>query len=128
MGRKFSELEQDEKRIIENELESKSQQIGMDAFESYGSHEVSSLKELVGLCSNCKMLNYCKTEFGNVFAKCNEFEIRLTGQNRITECNMHSPKNVLTLTEMYSIAYLIDPSEEKVEGFISTNKRFMKKK
>ena len=70
---------------------------------------------------------YFKTKLGYVFAKCSHFEFRLNGQNRITDCNCHSPKGVLSLTEMYSMAYLIDPSEEKIEGFISKNPKLMKK-
>ena len=68
------------------------------------------------------------TEFGKVFAKCAHFEFKLTGQNRITNCNCHSPKYVLSLTEMFSIAYLIEPDEVKTEGFISNNPKLMKKK
>ncbi len=128
MSRKFSNLDTVEKKDIENQLESLSSAMGMDAWEVYVSREGSLLQDQIGICYNCKNLNYCRTEFGTVFAKCSEFEFRMNGQNRIEECNLHSPKNALSLNEMYAMAYLIDPSEEKVEGFISTNKRYMKTK
>ena len=127
MGKKFSELDDSIKKNIEDELETKSQSMGMTSFESYGTGEQSSLlKDQVGLCADCKGLNYCKSEFGTVLAKCEFFSIRLSGQNKVTECNLHSPRNALSLNEMYAIAYLIDPSEEKVDGFISRDKRYMK--
>lgn len=119
MAQKFSTVEQDERRAIENELESKSQALGMDSYESYGTDAQTGLKVLVGMCANCKNLNYCKTEFGTVHAICTMFEFKFSGKNRITECNLHSPKGVLTLQEMYSIAYLIDAdTNKKVKGFI----------
>lgn len=119
MAEKFSNIDKEERRSIENELESKSQALGMDSFESYGTEAQTGLKALLGMCANCKNLNYCKTEFGNVHAVCAMFDFKLSGKNRITECNLHSPKNVLTLTEMYSIAYLIDPNKDKkVKGFV----------
>lgn len=127
MSRKFSDLEQSEKKYIEDELEAISSSMGMEAWESHGTNEGSLLQNQIGMCFNCKNLNYCKTEFGTVFARCSEFEFRMNGQNRITECNLHTPKHALTLNEMYTMAYLIDPKEEKIEGFISTNKRYKKK-
>ncbi len=128
MRRKLNDLAKEERNLIEESLDSASSALGMDSFESYGSNEqLNKMKDEVGMCYNCKHLNYCKTEFGKVHAICNHFEFKLTGQNRITECNCHSPKNVLSLTEMYSMAYLIDPAEEKTEGFISKNPKLMGK-
>jgi hypothetical protein len=124
MPKKFSDLESDEKRLMEDELASKSQALGMSSYESYGINERQNLLEdMIGLCATCKSLQYCKTEFGNVFAKCMEFKIKLTGQNRITECNLHSPMRMLTLEEMYSIAYLIESDNSIIKGFISNDKK-----
>jgi hypothetical protein len=128
MSKKFSELDKDTKSDIGDELEAKSASMGMDAWDSHGTNDQNLLKDLIGMCYNCKSLNYCKTEFGNVHAICPEFKFKLNGQNRITECNLHSPKNCLSLTEMYAMAYLIEPNEEKVDGFITTNEKYMKKK
>jgi hypothetical protein len=119
MSQKLSDLAKEERKIIEEHLEGISSSLGMDVWESYSANGMTGLKELVGMCHNCKNLNYCKTEFNTVHAICSAFEFKLTGQNRITECNLHSPKGVLTLNEMYAMAYLIDPDgNKKVEGFI----------
>ena len=124
MAEKFSNVGKEERKAIENELDSKSQALGMDSFESYSSDIQTGLKALVGMCHNCKNLKYCKTEFGNVHAECGLFEFRLSGNNRITECNQHTPKNVLSLSEMYSIAWLIDTdSNKKVKGFVPPEKK-----
>jgi hypothetical protein len=124
MAEKFSNVDKDQRRAIEEELDSKSQALGMDSYESYGSDAQTGLKALVGMCYNCKNLNYCRTEFGNVHAICTMFEFKFSGKNRITECNLHTPKNVLSLQEMYSIAYLIDPdTNKKVKGFVGNKKK-----
>lgn len=119
MAQKLSDVEKEERTSIEDELTSKSQSLGMDSWESYGTNAQTGLKALLGMCAVCKNLNYCKTEFGTVHAICGMFEFKLSGKNRIVECNVHQPKNVLTLNEMYAIAYLIDVNEGKpTKGFI----------
>jgi len=120
MSKKLSDLDKEEKRNLKEELEGISSSMGMEPWESYSNMGSSALKEAIGICFNCKNLNYCKTEFLNVHAVCTEFDFRLSGQNRITECNVHSPKGVLSLQEMYAMAYIIDDNEEKkVKGFVT---------
>lgn len=128
MSKKLADLEKTEKRNIEEQLESISSSMGMDVWEVYTQNGSVILQDLIGICYNCKNLNYCKTEFNSVHAVCTTFETKLSGQNRIVECNVHAPRGVMTLNDMYAIAYLIDPAEEKVEGFISNNPRLKKKK
>ena len=126
MGRKFSDLDNDSRKLIEEELDSKSSSLGMDSWESYSKNEaMKKMKDEIGICYDCKYLNYCKSEFGKVHAVCSNFEAKLSGQNRIVECNCHSPRNMLSLTEMYSMAYIIEPDEVKTEGFISKNPKLL---
>lgn len=118
MAQKFSNVDKDERHAIEEELTSKSQALGMDSYESYGTKTQTGLRDFLGMCADCKNLNYCKTEFGTVHAICAMFDFKLSGKNRIVECSLHAPKNVLSLNEMYSIAYLIDVDEgKKMKGF-----------
>lgn len=117
MAKKIADLDTDHRRNVEEQLETVSSTLGMEAWESQGNGRSGILQDLIGICYNCKNLLYCKTEFGNVFAKCGEYEIKLTGQNRMVECNSHSPMHVMTLQEMWSIAYIIDPDEKKITGF-----------
>lgn len=117
MTKKFSDLENDEKRNMEDQLETIASSLGMESWNAHGNGKKSYLEEAIGICYNCRNLLYCRTEFGNVFAKCEEYDIRLNGQNRIVECNSHSPIHTMTLQEMYSIAYLIDLDEKKIKGF-----------
>jgi hypothetical protein len=119
MAIKLSDLEHEDKSQLQNELDGKSAALGMESYESYGNALRTGLKDLIGICHDCKFLLYCKTEFGNVFAKCSELEIRLSGQNRIKECNLHAQRFAMSLNDMYSIAYLIDvDTNKKVQGFI----------
>ncbi len=118
MSRKLADMEKTERRSVEDNLEAASANLGMDSYESHGVSRKNALEDLIGMCFNCKTLCYCKSEFGKVHAYCERYEIKLTGQNRIIECNMHSPRNVLSLQEMYAIAYLIEPSDKKIKGFL----------
>lgn len=118
MSQKVSNLESEERERIKEHIEGVSTSLGMNAHESYGSSpEQRKLKELLGMCSNCQSLSYCSTEFGNVHAVCTAFVLKLNGQNRIVECNLYEPRNVLSLNEMYSMAILIDPDKENNVGF-----------
>ena len=117
MAKKLTELESDDRRAIEDQLESISSSLGMESWNSHGNGKKSYLEDAIGICYNCRNLCYCKTEFGSVFAKCSEYDMKLSGQNRIVECNTHSPMHVMSLQEMYSIAYLIDLGEKKITGF-----------
>lgn len=120
MSKKLADLDKKEKHSIKEELDGVSSSMGMESWESYSNMGKSALKDVIGMCFNCKNLNYCKTEFLNVHAVCTEFDFRLNGQNRIIECNAHSPRGVLSLNEMYSMAYIIESNEDKkIAGFIS---------
>lgn len=111
---KFIDLEDKTKRKVENELEAEASKLGMDSWESVSG--TSILEDQIGLCAKCKYLNYCKTEFGNMFAVCSEFEFRLSGQNRVIECNEFSPRGSLSLNDMFGIATIIELNDKKI-GF-----------
>jgi len=111
---KFVDLDKKPKEKIENELEGKAAQMGLDYWE--GAHIKSVLEDQIGLCSKCKSLWYCRTEFNNVFARCSTFEFNLSGQNRVAECNQFSPRGTLTLNDMFGIATIIDIPDKKM-GF-----------
>jgi hypothetical protein len=76
-----------------------------------------ALKEVVGICYNCEHLIYCKSQYGNVVAKCQVFELWLRGKDRIVDCNEHSERGSLNLRDMASMAVLIDPHKKEVKGF-----------
>jgi len=78
MAQKFNSLDRESKNDIEDTLESASASMGIDSWDS-GSTNYRMLEDQVGICSNCKSLQYCRAEFGNVMAVCSTFEIRLHG-------------------------------------------------
>ena len=128
---KLSDLEQNDRLNIQEELHAKSSSMGFDSWSVLDDNsDKNFLKEAVGICHNCKNLHYCRSEFAGhdkVFAKCELFDMRLSGQNRITECNCYSPRKVLTLEEMYAMATLIDPEEDEIKGFISNDPKLKKR-
>lgn len=116
---KIQNLESEERRKIEEEVDAQANRLGFDRWEET-SITSTLLEDQIGICYNCKNINYCKTEFGNVIATCDVFEMRLNGSNRMVECNRHDERGSMTLSEMYALATLIDPdSGSKVKGFIS---------
>lgn len=129
---KLSDLESTERRAIEEELEAKSSSMGMDSYDVLNDNsDQQFLRDAVGICYNCKNLHYCRSEFAGhdrVFAKCSLFDLRLSGQHRMTECNCHTPRKVLSLEEMYVMATLIDVDKGEVKGFISDDPKLRKKK
>lgn len=112
--KKFVDLENKQKIKIENNLEAEASKLGMDSWED--THIVNLLENQIGLCAKCKYLKYCRTEFDNVFAICSEFEFKLSGQNRVIECNQFSPRGSLSLNDMFGIATIIEIHGKKV-GF-----------
>ena len=112
---KFINLEDDKSSEIRSHIESKSSELGIDAWETHQGGNL--LKDQIGLCATCKNLQYCKTEFNNINAVCKEFECKLSGSNKIVDCNVFSPKGMLSLNDMFDIAIIIDLPKRK-SGFI----------
>jgi len=111
---KFVDLENKEKTKIENNLEAEASKLGMDSWED--THITSLLENQIGLCAKCKNLKYCKSEFDSILAMCSEFEFKLSGQNKIVECNQFSTRGSLSLNDMFGIATIIEISGRKI-GF-----------
>lgn len=116
---KVKELDTKEKSNLFDELDAKSMEMGIgDQWEQPKSlSDYQSLKNVIGICYNCEHLSYCKSEYGNVIAKCAIFELWIKGKDRIVDCNEHSERGTLSLREMASMAVLIDINKKEVKGF-----------
>ncbi len=124
---KYIELNESDQEDLSDTLEVKAIQLGLDKWESKtGSGGV--LDELIGICSNCSYMRYCKSEFGNVIALCTMFKIEIHGRERIVECNEHSARGTMNLRDMELIATLIDSDKSEIKGFISRDPKLRKKK
>ena len=110
---KVSNLKEDDKQLLKNELKAKASMLGFDAYDNITNHVQTSE---FGLCNDCKHLQLTKSEFRTIFAKCYEFEIKLNNVEKITECTGYEQRNTMTLNEMKDIAYIIDIDTKKV-GF-----------
>ncbi len=110
---KLINFKREDRSNIEREIETNATMLGLGDYDPISSNE-GLLKDQIGICYNCLNLNYCRSEFGTVLAYCNTFEIKLSGQNRIIECNCHSPRGCMSLQDMFSIAVLIDIDKKEV--------------
>jgi hypothetical protein len=124
---KISDLDEDLQQAEENLLETKASELGLDKWESTSGGS-TLLEAMIGLCAKCKVMRYCKTEFGDVLAFCQMFKIRLHGQNKIVDCNEYNPRGTMSLKDMENIAILINQSEPEIKGFISRDRKLMKEK
>ena len=116
---KISTLDKEKKTGIENEVESVAGALGLgDMWTLPGDSERrdTGLKQMVGLCSDCSNLDYCKSEYGTVHAHCSEYNIKLTGNHRIKECTKYSRRGQMTLADALRMAYLIDIDKREI-GF-----------
>jgi len=123
---KFIDLDEFDQEKVGDFLEAKAIVLGMDKWESR-SARYNALKEVIGICYDCQGLRCYKTEFGNVLALCATFRTRLYGEDRVVECNEHSPRGQMTLRDMENIATLIDSDKSEIKGFISRDPKLRKK-
>ena len=116
---KISELEGDQKSKTTDDIDAAGELLGLDSWSSYNrSNSQSWLDEFVGICSTCKRLSWSRKEFGGIIAVCNSFETKLSGKERMVECNEHERIGTLSLSGMWEIATLIDTPRRQA-GFTS---------
>lgn len=116
---RVKELEKTVKESIENEIEAGAGMLGLGDLYSQTSHSEmneTGLKNILGLCAYCKELDYCKGEYGTVFAKCNYYDIRLRGRERMEECTRYAKRGQMLLQEALTMAHIIDIDNHKI-GF-----------
>ena len=71
-----------------------------------------------GLCSSCTLLQYVRTEFSVLRARCADFRIDLHENNPVLECTGYEERGQLTLQLMVSMATMIDaPKNTQKIGF-----------
>jgi len=116
----LSDLSDDDREKLDSKLDAVVEEIGINEYSARDGQKPSWLEEFVGVCSTCKSLDWAKKEFGGVLAFCNSFEVKLSGKERIIQCNRHERVGTMTLNDMKEMAVLIDPPERQI-GFIPNN-------
>jgi len=118
---KFNDLDKKKQIEIRYAIDSATDILGMDEWDGLGQAKYgSTLEGMVGLCATCSHLEYCESEYGNVHAKCYEYDLRLSGAQRIVECTKYDKRGQLSLNQMYGMAYLIEVDKSKIDGFIKS--------
>lgn len=121
--RKLKDFDEDEKKNLSDELDSVAALLGHDPWESSSPTFVHNhLQDTLGICASCTHLEYCRTEFGRIYAKCGFMDIRLMGGDRMAECTKFSPRGQLSINEMKEIAIYIDIEKDNNTGFILKKK------
>ena len=120
--KKISDLVEKVKDKTQSDIWNAAHVLGTERYEDEGTAFNSSrdLKDSIGLCANCKNLNYCRTEWGNIFARCFVFDITLPYGNRMAECTKFDEKGVLSLHVMIQMAVLIDLNKTEI-GLLAKN-------
>ena len=117
---KINELNEKDKERFEEETRAVAASMGIESrfgiIRNSKNDRHSGLKNVVGLCYDCTRLEYCKTEYGNIFANCEYFNMRITGRDRIKECSHYSRRGQMTLDMAFSLGRLIDIEGRKA-GF-----------
>lgn len=114
--KKILDLEPEVNKKTHADIWNAAHALGVDRYddEKIGFQTSRDLKDAIGLCAGCKYLNYCRTEWGNIYAKCYEFDIRIPYGNRMEECTNYEDKGALSLQHMISMAILIDINKTKI--------------
>ena len=110
---KITDLDKKNKEELEGLLDSASSQIGIDAWEKSNPMDIPSN---FGICSTCKKIHYCRTEFDNVYVFCSYFEFKLSGKDKMIECNCYDKRGIMDLNDMKEIAIIIELDKRKA-GF-----------
>lgn len=115
--KKFADMDSTEFRRIGNELEAHASNLGQESYDKdWGSTEKpdTRLEETLGICASCSQLLCAESQYGNVFARCGQFDAALTGKNRIVNCTAYQKRGKLSLNEMYQMAWIIEPVKKKI--------------
>ena len=110
---KFSEMADGEKRNTRQEIEALSSRI--DNGEPYD--QVSSLgssRPGYGICNNCNHAQIYRKRYGGWVGRCSLWNVALNTIDQVEECSDMSERGRLSLSDMFSIAYLIEPNKNKI--------------
>ena len=109
----MTEKDKERQETMEKEVDIGARKIGADT--DYGREPASS--SAFGLCSDCVYLDAAESEYGIVFARCEELEIKINRTNIITKCTKYRGRGKMELWEMKEIAIYIDDSNRTKAGF-----------
>jgi len=90
-------------------------------FSSWGEDKVKPAfdKDVLGICYDCQKLQCYKTIWGNMGARCYDFEMRLSAQDPIEDCTNYYKDKQLTLAQMEDMAIMINADGPKKQiGFV----------
>jgi hypothetical protein len=94
-------------------------------FSSWGDDKAKPAfdKDVLGICHDCQKLQCYKTKWGNMGARCYDFDIVQNPQDPIEDCTNYLKDKQLTLAQMIDMATMIDPDGKNNQiGFVVEKK------
>ena len=113
---KFIEVGKREKEIIDSEVDAGAALLGMNDEGTKLKHHTVFTQ--LGLCKDCSNLRAIETQWGKVYALCDEFgfKLRLRYDDPVHSCTRYSLSGQMSLWDMKEMAILLDPNK-KITGF-----------
>lgn len=87
-----------------------------------GEVEARSKLAQFGICWNCLHMRYTCTKYGKESCLCERYDKPdrpLSAADPVMECNFHSDKFAMSLSQMWMMATLINTNEPRVAGFVT---------
>jgi hypothetical protein len=72
----------------------------------------------MGICADCVYCSGYERELGDAFYKCDYHDKTFNfSKPKIVRCSMWKKKHQISLSEMYGMAYMIEPGKKTIKGF-----------
>ena len=111
--KKLTDLESKELNQERDKIETSGESLGIDTYEAGKGRVISRDTDIYGLCKDCRYFKYVRYEFIGQRALCDRFDTRLSGSQRIVECNEFDERGKMSLQQMmdiaYDLSYLVEP-------------------
>lgn len=111
MAEKLNTMEKTDRDAIHESYRSQA-----DKIEEQGDQPSGSLRDALGICSDCKYCAVTEFEFKGAWVICNYHERSLNMKDRIVKCNSYTKRGQMALSDMFDLAWIIENNKNKV-GF-----------
>ena len=122
MSKKVTDLEDKEQAALQNDIRRAAIPF-MDDEYSEKAYERPKLLEVYGICSTCSQIAFVSTEFRIRLAACEAHHSNVHGEfllhsgEPVTECTHYNERGRLGLSDMASMAILIEVNPKPAVGF-----------
>lgn len=111
---KLKDLDDKDRRKVNSDIEDTADAMGFkdsDWGKNHNSNrkdQESIVSNRLGICGKCDSCCYTIGEYGSIWAKCDYYDLRLSGNERVKDCIRFARRGQMTLQQACSLAVLID--------------------